>query len=139
MKTFVLIFGGLGAILLVIAGIVYFREASFLNTAEKATGTVTDFNLSSSDDGGSSYCPVIDFTTSANEPVKYFANVCASPPAYEIGEKVDVLYDPQDIKHVQMNGFWSKYVGVVVLGAIGVPFFLLGVWGMFQGRPKPAA
>ena len=136
MKIFVLVFGGLGAILLAIAGIVYFREQTFLSSAEKATGTVTDFNLSSSDDGGNSYCPVIDFTTAGGEPVKYFANVCSSPPSYEIGEEVEVVYDPQDIKHVQMNGFWSQYVGVVVLGAIGLPFFLLGIWGLFQGRKK---
>jgi hypothetical protein len=35
-----------------------------------------------------------------------------------------------------MSGFWSKYVGTVVFGAIGLPFFLLGVWGLSADRPK---
>ena len=134
MKIFVLIFGGIGAILLAIAGLVYFREASFLNRAESATGTVTDLDLSSSNDGGSTYCPIIEFTTKAGEPVRYHANTCSSPPSYDIGEQVDVVYDPQDIRHVQMKSFWSQYTGVVVLSCIGLPFFLLGLSGLFMGR-----
>ena len=108
----------------------------FLSSTEIATGTVVDFNLSSSDDGGSAYCPVIDFTTNAGEPVKYYANVCSSPPSYEIGEQVEVLYDPQNIKRVQLKNFWAQYTGVIVLSCIGLPFFPLGVWGLFLGRKK---
>lgn len=139
MKIFVLVFGGIGAILLAIAGVVYFREAGFLNSAEKATGTVTDYNLSSSDNGGTTYCPVIEFTTANGEPVKFYGNVCSSPASYKIGEKVDVLYDPQDITQVQMSSFWAQYTGVIVLSCIGLPFFLLGISGLFMGRKKSAA
>jgi hypothetical protein len=137
MKIFVLVFGGIGTILLLIGGLVFYNEQKFLETAEVVNGTVTDYNLSSSTDGGSSYCPVIEFTTKKGEPVKYYANVCSSPPSYDIGEQVEVLYDPADIRNVQMNGFWSKYTGVIVLSCIGLPFFLLGVWGLFAGRKKP--
>ena len=138
MKIFVLVFGGIGAVLLLFAGISYFREQSFLDRAQVVTGTVTDYNLSSSNDSGSSYCPVVDFTTQKGERVKYYANVCSSPPSYDIGEQVEVLYDPEDITHAQMNGFWSRYTGVIVLGCIGLPFFLIGVWGLFAGRGNPS-
>jgi hypothetical protein len=136
-NLFVLIFGGVGALLLLIAGILYFREQAFLSRAETVTGTVSDFEISSSDDSNS-YCPVIDFRTRRGESVKYFANVCSSPPSFDIGEKVEVVYDPENIKHVQMNGFWSKYVGVFVLAAIGLPFFLIGAWGLLPGKAKAA-
>jgi len=135
MKLFVLVFGGIGAVLLAIAGLVFLREQSFLKTAEVATGTVTDFNLSSSSDGGGgTYCPVIDFTTHAGEAVKYYANMCSSPPSYDVGEQVEVLYDAQNIKNVQMKGFWSQYLAVIILSAIGTPFFLVGLWALFAGR-----
>jgi len=137
MKIFVLVFGGIGLILLAFAGVSYMREADFLGRAESASGQVVDFNLSSSTEGGSSYCPVIDFTTKDGQPVKYFANVCSSPPSYDIGEEVQVLYDPEDPKKVQMDGFWSKYVGTFVLSCIGLPFFAIGIWGLFVGRQKP--
>lgn len=138
LNNFVLIFGGLGALLLAIAALLYFREQAFLSSAETATGTVSDFDISSSDDS-TTYCPVIEFRTKRGENVRYFGNVCSSPPSYDIGQKVEVIYDPENIKHVQMNGFWSKYVGVFVLAVIGLPFFLLGAWGLMQGKAKAAA
>ncbi len=121
MKTFTIIFGGLGLILPAIAGVLYLNEQKFLSRAEQVTGTVVD--LDRSDDA---YCPVIEFQTKRGEPVRYYGNVCSSPPSYDLGERVDVVYDPQNIRHVQMTGFWSQYVGVFVLGVIGLPFFLLG-------------
>lgn len=131
MKIFVLIFGGIGACLLGIAALMYFNEQSFLDRAEHATGTVVDLDRS---DGA--FCPVIDFTTRDGQQVRYFGNVCTSPPAYDLGDQVELLYDPENIKNVQMNGFWSQYVGEVVLGAIGLPFLLIGLWGLVAGRAK---
>ena len=138
MKNFALMFGGLGALLLLIAGWLYFREQAFLNRAETVTGTVSGFETSESDDS-TTYCPVIGFRTRGGESVQYRANVCSSPPSFDVGEKVEVVYDPENIKHVQMNGFWSKYVGVFVLAVIGLPFFLLGAWGLIPGKAKPSA
>ncbi len=137
-NSFVLIFGGAGALLLLIAGILYFREQAFLGSAETATGTVSTFDVSNSEDS-TTYCPVIAFRTKRGEAVEYHANVCSSPPSFDVGEKVEVVYDPENIKHVQMNGFWSKYVGVFVLAVIGLPFFLLGAWGSIPGKPKASA
>ena len=135
MKIFALVFGGIGAVLLLIGGLVFYNEQKFLKKAEVVNGTVVDYNLSSSTDGGSTYCPVIDFNTKNAEPVRFYANVCSSPPSYNIGEQVEVVYDPEDIKHVQMNGFWSQYTGVVVLSCVGLPFFLIGVGGPLMQRP----
>jgi len=136
MKLFVAIFGGIGVILLVLAGIVYFREQSFLSRAQTATGTVVDLDLSNDSNGSSSFCPVIEFTTQAGEPVRYYGNVCSNPPSYNVGEPVEVVYDPQDIKHVQMSGFWSQYLGVIILSCIGVPFLLFTLWGVMPARKK---
>ena len=139
MKLFVLIFGGLGVILLAIAGIVYFREQKFLSAAEQVSGTVVDLDLSSDSDGSSAFCPVIEFNTKTGEPVRYYGNVCSNPPSYQIGETVDVVYDPQDITHVQMTGFWSQYTGVVVLSCIGLPFLLITLWGVLPAKKKSSS
>ena len=139
MKLFVLIFGGIGVILLAIAGIVYFREQKFLSVAEQVSGTVVDLDLSSDSDGSSAFCPVIEFNTKAGEPVRYYGNVCSNPPSYQIGEQVDVVYDPQDITHVQMTGFWSQYTGVVVLSCIGLPFLLITLWGVLPAKKKSSS
>ncbi|HEY2982253.1 MAG TPA: DUF3592 domain-containing protein, partial [Anaerolineales bacterium] len=104
MKIFVITFGGIGLVMLAIAGMLYFREQSFLQRAETATGTVTDFNMSSSSEGGSSYCPVIEFSTRDGQPVRYYGNVCSAPPAFDLGDQVEVLYDPDNLDNVQMSG-----------------------------------
>jgi hypothetical protein len=136
MKLFVLIFGGIGVILLSIAGIVYVREQRFLSTAEQVTGSVVDLDRSGGSDGSSAFCPVIEFNTKAGEPVRYYGNVCSNPPSYELGEQVDVVYDPQEISHVQMTGFWSQYTGVFVLGIIGLVFLLITIWGVIPAKKK---
>ncbi len=136
MKIFVAVFGGIGVILLAIAGIVYVREQRFLARAQPASGTVVDLDLSSDSDGSSTFCPVIEFTTEAGEPVRYYGNVCSNPPAYNVGQQVEVVYDPQKITHVQMSGFWSQYTGVVVLTCIGLPFLLITLWGVMPVRKK---
>jgi hypothetical protein len=136
MKIFVAVFGGIGLILLAIAGYLYTREQSFLSRAERVTGTVVDLDLSSGADSTSAYCPVIEFTTKAGEPVRYYGNVCSNPPSYDIGAQVEVLYDPQDIQSVQMTGFWDNYTVVVVLSCIGVPFLLFTLWGVLPSKKK---
>jgi hypothetical protein len=139
MKIFVAVFGGLGVLMLAIAGYLYVKEQGFLTRAQTATGTVVDLDLSSGGDNTSSFCPVIEFTTKAGEPVRYYGNVCSNPPSYDIGEQVEVLYDPQDIRKVQMTGFWSQYTGVVVLSCIGVPFLLFTLWGVLPPKKKPGS
>lgn len=136
MKIFVLVFGGVGAILLLIAGFLFVQERSFLASAETVTGHVSDFDISSDSDNNNSYCPVIDFTTQRGQNVEYHANVCSAPPAFDVGQSVKVVYDPQNPRKVQMAGFWSEYLAPLILTLIGVPFFLIGAWGLFTGMRK---
>ena len=128
----------LGAAAQVLGGdrVVYVREQRFLARAQPASATVVDLDLSSDSDGSSTFCPVIEFTTEAGEPVRYYGNVCSNPPAYNVGQQVEVVYDPQEITHVQMSGFWSQYTGVVVLTCIGLPFLLITLWGVIPVRKK---
>ena len=139
MKIFVAVFGGMGLILLAIAGYLYVKEQSFLSRAETVTGTVVDLDLSSDADNTNTYCPVVEFTTKAGEPVRYYGSVCSNPPSYDIGAQVEVLYDPQDITSVQMTGFWGNYTGAVVLSCIGVPFLLFTLWGVLPAKKKTEA
>ena len=140
MKIFTGIFGGIGVLLLLIAGLLYLGEASFLGRAERTTGTVVDLYRSIHDEGGNSYCPVFQFTAGDGGVVSYRGNVCASPPRYKVGDRVALYYDQGNVKHVQIDNFWSKYVGVFVLGVIGAPFTLVGLWGLLADRtPSRAA
>jgi hypothetical protein len=131
MKSIVII---IGLVLLGIGALLFWREQTFLSKAELVTGTVVDLDYSSSSDGGGSYCPVIEFTTQNGQAVRYYGNVCTNPPSYDLGDKQEVLYDPENIDRVQMNGFWSKYVGPFVFAVIGLPFFILGLLSLIPRK-----
>jgi hypothetical protein len=136
MKSLAIAFSGIGVLLLIIAGVMYLAEVSYLARAERTTGTVVDLYVSISDEGGNSFCPVFEFTARGGQAVRYRGNVCTSPPSYKIGDREELLYDPGNVKSVQMDNFWSKYVGVFVLAVIGAPLALVGLYFRSAGRPK---
>jgi hypothetical protein len=126
MKIGILVFGGVGAILLAIDAFWIVTEQNFLHRAATVTGTVVDMDMSDS-----SYCPKIDFTAPDGTKVLFFGNMCSSPPAYNIGDHVQLLMGPKNPKNVQMKNFWGEYTGPLILMAVGLPFLLAAVWISF--------
>ncbi len=133
MKLLTLIFGVVGILLLILAAVVFVVETAYLSRAKIAVGTVAELYKSIHDEGGNSYCPVFRFTTPDGKAVSYRGNVCANPPPYKIGDRAELYYDPQNVNDIQMNDFWSKYIGVIVLVAVGVPFSVAGLFSLIAG------
>ncbi|HEY2981571.1 MAG TPA: DUF3592 domain-containing protein [Anaerolineales bacterium] len=137
MKGFLNFFTILGVILLGVAGILYNMGNSFRSKAELTTGTVTGFSVSvDSEDNSESYCPQVRFRTTGGQDVTYFSNFCSSPPAYDVGEKVELYYDPQNPESAQLKGFWSQYLVVTIFACIGLPFAAVGVWIALPSKAK---
>lgn len=135
MKRFLFLITGIGAALLILAGYSYTRELEFLGRAETTKGIVTDYEVRGSGDK-ETYCPIFLFTRPDGQTVLYYGNICASPAAYEIGQQVDVLYDPLDIEWVQLDNFMSKYKDILMLLGIGLPLFLIGLVGLAPRKAK---
>jgi hypothetical protein len=84
------------------------------------TGTITANQVDSSGKAVI-FCPIIDFTTKAGEPVTYEGGDCVSHPnQIQIGQQVQVYYDPQNTKNIQ-TGQGSLFVQYA--NAAGFPFF----------------
>jgi hypothetical protein len=140
MKIFSCLTVAVGILLLLIAAATFLFEMNYLRRAQLVVGTVTELYRSLSvDSDGYTYCPVFEFSTQDGGKIKYRANVCASPPAYKVGDQRELYYDPNNTKHVQMNNFWSKYTAPFVFGVIGGVFFLFGLISFIPGvlSPKP--
>lgn len=133
MRVLVIIFGGASVILLAIAGLLYFKEQSFLNSSEEATGKIAAIEVSTDTDGTSD-CPVIEFTTKSGQLVRFTGDICSSPPNFNIGDTEDVIFDPQNPKNVQVKGLFSEYLGSFILSAVGLPFLAIGIWGLFKDK-----
>jgi hypothetical protein len=127
MKKFLNLFTGFGLLMVGIAAIIYMSGVSFRNRAELTTGTVTGFStVTDSDDNTVTYCPSIRFATSTGQEVIHNSHVCNSPPAHQVGDQVEIYYDPENPGKAQVKNFWSQYLVVSILGCIGLPFVLFG-------------
>jgi hypothetical protein len=120
------LFLAIGVGLLVVGAVAFVRTAQFVAEAERATGTVIYLSGETDSEGDVLYHPVVSFTTSEAETVQFVSAVGSSPPSAEPGDRVDVLYDPDDPYDAKLSGFFDLWFSSGVLGILG---------GMFIGIP----
>ncbi len=112
---------------------------SFLSEATRAEGTVVDLVRSRSSDS-TTYAPVVTFMNQQGQDIEFVSSVSSNPPSYSIGEKVTVLYRPGEPQNAKIDGFFSLWFGVIILGALGSIFFLIGagiiITTLLKGRKE---
>lgn len=120
----------LGLAMLAGAGYAASRTAAFLRIAASADGTVValDESVSTDSDGRRSrtYRPVVEFAPASGAVRTFTSRTGSSPPAYDVGERVTVLYDPQDPDDARLKGTFSLWGLAIILGGIGVGFAGIG-------------
>jgi len=110
----------------VAAGYLLYREVQFLNQAESVTGTVKTFRLSeNTESGGTSYCPLIEYTAKSGETFLFNTLICSSPAPYEPGEQVTVFYEPGNPENRQVDSFWGKYIWPFTAAIFGLGIIIL--------------
>lgn len=129
---------GLG--LMAAAGVTYTQSAYFVSRARLTTGTVVSLFASVDTDTNSTYyCPQISFTTTTGQTVNFGADTCSAPPAYQVGDLVNLYYDPQNPQNARMKSFGAQYLLPLSYLVAGLPLVLLGVFGLlFQRRRERA-
>jgi hypothetical protein len=77
------------------------------NEGQTTTGTVVRLEESNSSEGGCCvYSPVIEFHADG-QTYSFEGDNASDPPAYEVGEAVNVIYRPSDPNTAQINK-WSE-------------------------------
>ncbi|HUF00182.1 MAG TPA: DUF3592 domain-containing protein [Anaerolineales bacterium] len=97
-------------------------------------GTVVRLNeQSDAESGCCTYVPVIDFKV--NDQIYTFEGDNASyPPAYEVGEQVDVRYDPTNPNTAQIDSYFERWIFPVIIipamifAAALLNFFMIRAW-----------
>lgn len=80
------------------------------------TGTVTELEASDSSEGGCCvYSPVIEFTANNGQTYTFEGDTASDPPAYDVGEQVDVLYDPNDPDTAQINKWTERWLFPMII------------------------
>ena len=107
---------------------------NFLKNAISTDGTVLELVESINHNShGSSYiyAPKISFTTKNGEEYTVVSNSGSNPPAYRVGQKVGVLYNPKNPTDFRINSFLDIWGGLLILSGIGAVFFVIGLWMVF--------
>jgi hypothetical protein len=149
MKALRFLFFGMGclslfaavALLIVPAAYTYFMSESQANSAE-VTGEVISMRQDtqwSSDQNRNVtyYCPTVEYTTLDGETFSFDSINCSTPPMYQTGDPIQVVYsldDPQNayVKSDLLNALglgtaWSVGALGVCSGIFGVIAIVLGI------------
>jgi uncharacterized protein DUF3592 len=126
-RKFAFAFLGVGALFLIIALLLWKQTRGFLAHARQTTGTVVELREVRDSDGGSStWKPVVNFVADDGRDITFAASFSSKPAPYDVGERVDVLYLPDDPLQARIKGFSSLWLGSSILGGMGLAFGGIG-------------
>jgi hypothetical protein len=76
------------------------------------------------------YRPVIRFETQNGATIEFISGIAMRPAPYEVGERVEVIYDPQNPRQAQISRFvnlWFYTLMLLFFGLFTLGMGLLGV------------
>lgn len=116
---------GTGFVLTFFAIKMYNDTNQLLKTGIKTKAVVKDL-IEVSDDDGPMYKPVFEYVDRSNTAKEFKSEVSSRPPAYTIGEKVKIVYDPKDVEEIKVVSYWGLYRWTIILLAIASPLLIIG-------------
>lgn len=119
------IFGSIGALLLAIAIGGFVADQNRVATSQKAQGTVINL-VQSRGDNGSTFAPVVEWRDAKGTRHVLYSTTGSNPPAFERGEIVSVLYDPEKPSQARIDSFGQRFTIILICGGIGLVFSLIG-------------
>lgn len=105
----------------------------------ETTGMVTQGQIirleenSSTDGGCCTYSPVVEFEA-GGQTYNFESDNASYPPEYEVGESVNVRYDPNDPNTAQIDRYTERWLMPILLipsmicGAVVLTFFMVRAW-----------
>lgn len=120
-----LIFAAVGTICVVAAVVVGTWRMNFAAGAAHTEGTV--LRLVATDQKGSR-APVIRYEVDG-KAYEFQSSISSNPPNYAVGQKVAVLYQPDNPGAGTIDSFFERWFMPILLGVFGVVFSAIG-YGM---------
>jgi hypothetical protein len=124
-KWIFILFGMIGFSMLIGSAYMYMSTTQFVDSALQTNGVVVDL-IRRESDGEHTYAPQVTFTTLDGEEITFISGSSANPPSFHEGESVDVLYLEETPEEAKINAFATLYTPPLIVGGIGLIFFLVG-------------
>ncbi|TQV87012.1 DUF3592 domain-containing protein [Aliikangiella coralliicola] len=115
--------------------LVYFltlKTQAFLDNAYVTKGEVIELIESSSSDSNA-VAPLVTFLNDKGQYTEFVSSHASYPPAYEVGELVDVYYLPEKPDSAKVGDFFSIWGLHLIFGILGCVFFSVGVLFILVG------
>jgi hypothetical protein len=138
----------IGSAMLLGGVLAYSHTASFIHRADSAYGTVTALVPRISNDNANtngaisnttkySWQPVVQFKHGA-QLIQFTDSLATNPPAYNVGETVNVLYLEEDPYDAKIESFMSLWFSTMFFGGLGAIFLAVGTGMIVRSRPGAA-
>ena len=112
-----------GIIFILVGGFLYYKNSNLIkNCTEEAEATVVDMEQDfSSDENGLTYTyyPIIEYNV-GETIVRVTMDSGSNTPAYDINEKITILYNPNKVKEFIVKGDNTSNIFSIVFMALGV-------------------
>jgi hypothetical protein len=124
-----------GPAILMLAGLLFFAIGSGMTMRQRilekqgieAPGVVIGLQ-ENYDSDGSTYTPVVQFSTNSGQSIEFTSSYSSSPPAYDVGESVTVVYPPDNPADaiIKSDGQFLHIIFMLLGGAVtAVGFYLV--------------
>ncbi|WP_418133117.1 DUF3592 domain-containing protein [Variovorax sp. 375MFSha3.1] len=135
-----LVFGAVGLVLCAVAWLLHHNTATFIASAGRTQGEVMRLLHveSSKRNESGTWKPLVRFKAPSGEIIEFAPSSSSSPPAYEVGETVDVFFDPNDPQDAMLDGFFSLWGGAAITGGLGLVFLLVTAGLLLMPASTPA-
>jgi Protein of unknown function (DUF3592) len=111
-----LFIGGVFAII----GVMMLRDSvNSVAHMSRGRGQVIDMVVHSGSKG-STYAPVIEYVADNGDTYRFTSDIYSSPPSHQVGDQVDVLYDPVHPIDARENAFLTLWLFPLVFGLPGM-------------------
>ena len=128
--TLGIVFSIVGGLLALIGVFLFIRTRIFIGKAQEVKGTVMQmvYSRSSSSSGsGGGYAPVYQFKTLDGQSIVIQDSLSSNPPRFQVGQEIDVLYEPGNPQKARINKWMNLYFVPVLLGGMGLIFGGVGI------------
>jgi len=109
------------------------RNLDYLSKSKFANGTV--INNAEEDFHNSHYAiPIVSFQSPDGQTRQFKSTMQYSPPKYQIGDQVEVIYDAADPSKAEINSPIDIWSGPGTTTIIGLAFISIGIFGQRKSK-----
>jgi hypothetical protein len=114
-----------GIIFLIISIIVFKNNLDLIKSGSKTTATVIDLQKSLASNS-SDLTPIFKFTTTTGQEITFKGFGASSPPAFNIGEKVNIVYSPDKPDNAKVLTYFGMFGLSILLICLSIPMIVIG-------------